>query len=78
MNDEKLEELRYYFTGYGSQHDETILKLIAQNQRYREAIEETLQAMGMVDRQKYGKKLERALVGILNGNLEDKNGTIRK
>lgn len=32
-----------------------------QNKRYREAIEETLQAMGVVDRQKYGKTLERAL-----------------
>ena len=34
-----------------------------QNKRYREAIEETLQAMGMVDRQKYGSKLEKALKG---------------
>ena len=32
-----------------------------QNRRYREAIEETLQAMGMVDRQEYGKTLERVL-----------------
>jgi len=31
------------------------------NKRYRKTIEETLQAMGMVDRQKYGKTLEQAL-----------------
>jgi len=40
MNDKILEELRYYFNGYGSRHDETILKLIEQNKRYREAIKE--------------------------------------
>lgn len=40
-----------------------IPKLEQQNKRYREAIEETLQAMGMVDRQKYGSKLEKALKG---------------
>ena len=39
MNDKTLEELRYYFNGYGSRHDETILKLIDQNKRYREALE---------------------------------------
>jgi len=32
-----------------------------ENKRYRKVIEETLQAMGMVDRQKYGKTLEQAL-----------------
>ena len=37
MNDKTLEELRYYFTSYGSPHDETILKLIEENKRYREA-----------------------------------------
>lgn len=42
MNDKTLEELRYYFTGYGSRHDETILKLIEQNKRYREAIERAI------------------------------------
>lgn len=39
MNDKKLEELRYYFTGYGSKHDESILKLIEQNKSYRETLE---------------------------------------
>lgn len=38
MNDKILEELRYYFNGYGSRHDETILKLIEQNKRYRVAL----------------------------------------
>ena len=42
MNDKTLEELRYYFTEYGSRHDETILKLIEQNKRYREALEEIM------------------------------------
>jgi len=45
MNDKTLEELRYYFTGYGSRHDETILKLIEQNKRYREAIIEALHGL---------------------------------
>ena len=37
------------------------IRVCNQNKRYREAIEETLQAMGMVDRQEYGKTLERVL-----------------
>ena len=40
---------------------ELVEELEQQNEHYREAIEETLQAMGMVDRQKYGKTLERVL-----------------
>lgn len=43
MIEQKLEELRYYFTGYGSPHDETILKMIEQNKRYQEAIEDVLE-----------------------------------
>ena len=39
MNDKTLEELRYYFNGYGSRHDETILKLMEQNERYRNLLE---------------------------------------
>ena len=33
INDKTLNELRYYFTGYGSPHDETILKLIERNKQ---------------------------------------------
>lgn len=33
INDKTLDELRYYFTGYGSPHDETILKLIEKNKQ---------------------------------------------
>ena len=37
MNDKKLEELHQYFTGYGSPHDELIIRLIKE---YRLSIEE--------------------------------------
>lgn len=40
MNDKKLEELHQYFTGYGSPHDELIIRLIKE---YRLSIEEIYQ-----------------------------------
>ena len=33
MTDEQLEEIREYFDGYGSRHDEAILKLVEQAKR---------------------------------------------
>lgn len=44
----------------------TIDELEQQNKRYREVIEETLQTMGVVDKQRYGKVLEGALEGESN------------
>lgn len=39
VSENKLKEPEYYFDGYGSQHDKTILKLIKQYRRQKQAIE---------------------------------------
>lgn len=39
VSEKKLKELEYYFTGYGSQHDKTILKLIREYRRHKKAFE---------------------------------------
>jgi len=39
VSEKKLNELEYYFTGYGSQHDTTILRLIKHYRRQKQAIE---------------------------------------
>ena len=39
ISEKKLNELEYYFTGYGSQHDTTILRLIKHYRRQKQAIE---------------------------------------
>jgi len=38
VSEKKLKELEHYFDGYGSQHDKTILRLIKQYRRQKQAI----------------------------------------
>ena len=68
MNDKILEELRYYFNGYGSRHDETILKLIDQNKRYREAINRFFELDG--NYKDIVNKAERIFAKVLDEALE--------
>lgn len=39
VSEKKLKELEYYFMGYGSQHDTTILRLIREYRRHKKAVE---------------------------------------
>ena len=39
ISEKKLDELAYYFDGYGSSHDVTILKLIKLYKKQKEVIE---------------------------------------
>jgi len=39
VSEEKLKELEQYFTGYGSQHDKTILRLVRDYRRHKETVE---------------------------------------
>ena len=39
ISEKKLDELAYYFDGYGSSHDVTILRLIKLYKKQKEAIE---------------------------------------
>jgi len=39
ISEKKLNELEYYFTGYGSRHDTTILRLIKLYRLQKQAIE---------------------------------------
>lgn len=42
MNEQKLKEIAYYFDGYGSPHDDDILKLIDEYKRYREVVTQAI------------------------------------
>lgn len=39
VSENKLKELENYFTGYGSQHDKTILRLVREYRRHKKAVE---------------------------------------
>lgn len=70
MNDKKLEELHQYFTGYGSPHDELIIRLIKE---YRLSIEEIYQHIE--DKEELFKQNKRYREAI--ESVKNKLGTVQ-